>query len=577
MELSYDYKSEQSATKRAKTVFSLLASPNRIDILKILNSKGPLTYSELKSYAGFKSKKESGKFAYHLRKLLRQSFIALNRGEKKYTITNLGRVVLNLIKEIEERSIIESGKISIRMLDRLQEFNTHKITQLLIRDAGIPPDIAGKVVDELESKVFKLDISYLTYPIIIEMICNILLEYGYEEYRTRLGRIGISMFELAKLLEENNINTLVNDISSNILTEYMLFSYLPKDIVDEHIKGNIHIAHLNLRSIIPDTIFIDLNCIEKYRDPYSLIELVEGLTRSISKEIVLKNVRFDNLSIKEISKLFSLLSSKSKTLVSLRVDNRDVVEGYKDYLANGCKGRIGLITDYIDDTILEVVDNGGTIAISKDDRSILGIKCYNNPVDIIIHSISINLPRLAYESNKDETFFRAKLVTKIEPTIDALKLKAEISRRFINDNLISNIIERSNKFRFLINLIDPYTAITNILDHDEPFDLIYKTIDTVNNILEEKSDKIGLSILTDESIRRFLALDLESYGKINVKSYRDGIIIDRLGIVDKYNAIDKIIHGATVYLDTKALNEKIDNVYNKLQYFTLIDNYNLNL
>ena len=63
----------QSTSKRVRMIFSVMASPNRIDISRILNSKGPLTYSELKSLAGFKSKKESGKFAYHLRKLLRQS------------------------------------------------------------------------------------------------------------------------------------------------------------------------------------------------------------------------------------------------------------------------------------------------------------------------------------------------------------------------------------------------------------------------------------------------------------------------------------------------------------------------
>ena len=67
----------QSTSKRVRMIFSVMASPNRIDILRILNSKGPLTYSELKSLAGFKSKKESGKFAYHLRKLLRQSLVAL--------------------------------------------------------------------------------------------------------------------------------------------------------------------------------------------------------------------------------------------------------------------------------------------------------------------------------------------------------------------------------------------------------------------------------------------------------------------------------------------------------------------
>ena len=45
----------QSTSKRVRMIFSVMASPNRIDILRILNSKGPLTYSELKSLAGFKS------------------------------------------------------------------------------------------------------------------------------------------------------------------------------------------------------------------------------------------------------------------------------------------------------------------------------------------------------------------------------------------------------------------------------------------------------------------------------------------------------------------------------------------
>ena len=71
---SFDYQKDskkggllESASKRVRMIFSVMASPNRIDILRILNAKGPLTYSELKALAGFKSKKESGKFAYHLR------------------------------------------------------------------------------------------------------------------------------------------------------------------------------------------------------------------------------------------------------------------------------------------------------------------------------------------------------------------------------------------------------------------------------------------------------------------------------------------------------------------------------
>src|SRR3970282_2916963 len=100
-----------SSAKRVRNIYSFIASSNRLEVLRILNSKGPLSYSELKTLSGFKSKKESGKFAYHLRKLLRQSLVALNKSERRYTITNLGKLVLSLARQIEERSIIESGKM----------------------------------------------------------------------------------------------------------------------------------------------------------------------------------------------------------------------------------------------------------------------------------------------------------------------------------------------------------------------------------------------------------------------------------------------------------------------------------
>ena len=151
------------AAKRVRMIFSVMASPNRIDILRILNSKGPLTYSELKSLAGFKSKKESGKFAYHLRKLLRQSLVALNKAERRYTITNLGKLVLSLARQIEERSIIESGKMYVRTSRHsIEEFNSNRITQSLVREANMPLEQAHKITEEVENKVYKFQTVYLT-------------------------------------------------------------------------------------------------------------------------------------------------------------------------------------------------------------------------------------------------------------------------------------------------------------------------------------------------------------------------------------------------------------------------------
>ena len=191
----------QSTSKRVRMIFSVMASPNRIDILRILNSKGPLTYSELKSLAGFKSKKESGKFAYHLRKLLRQSLVALNKSERRYTITNLGKLVLSLARQIEERSIIESGKMYVRTSgESIEEFNSHKIIQSLVREGSLPLELAQKITEEVENRIYKYQTTYLTGAVIRDMVNSVLLEHGHEEYRNKLARLGMPVYDVQDMV-----------------------------------------------------------------------------------------------------------------------------------------------------------------------------------------------------------------------------------------------------------------------------------------------------------------------------------------------------------------------------------------
>ena len=156
-------------SKRVRTIYSVIASSNRLDILRILNAKGPLSYSELKTLAGFKSKKESGKFAYHLRKLVKQLLVTLNRSERRYTVTNLGRLILNLTRQIAEQSVIESGKIYVRTSkEMMEEFKPDKILQALVKEAGMPVDLAQKMTSEAEARLYKFQTSYLTAPLIRE-------------------------------------------------------------------------------------------------------------------------------------------------------------------------------------------------------------------------------------------------------------------------------------------------------------------------------------------------------------------------------------------------------------------------
>jgi len=83
-------------------VLSLASSQVRMDILRTLKSKGPLTYADLKSYSDVKKGKQSGIFAYHVRKLLRQSLVELDIPSKMYEITGHGIHIFNLAQKIRK-------------------------------------------------------------------------------------------------------------------------------------------------------------------------------------------------------------------------------------------------------------------------------------------------------------------------------------------------------------------------------------------------------------------------------------------------------------------------------------------
>ncbi|MGN6614115.1 MAG: ATP cone domain-containing protein, partial [Candidatus Nitrosocosmicus sp.] len=450
-----------------------MASPNRIDILRILNSKGLMTYSELKSLAGFRSKKESGKFAYHLRKLLKQSLVGLNKAERRYTITNLGKLVLNLARQIEEKSMIESGKMYVRTSNQtIEEFNPHKITQCLVREANMSLEQSTKVTEEVENKIYKSRASYLTSNFIRDCVNNVLIEHGLEEQMNKLIRLGIPIYDLNKKLNNNNgllnysINDVSIDIAKRIYSEYLKNNF-PKDILDMHFNGEIHLDDLGNWGICPDTVFIDIEHlmqkginldgklpylprVSKLDDVRVVLPLLISLFKlQVSKEIVIENIAnlFDNsLPSGNISSIFesALLYSSyyvhsfdfpSITIVFSQKNNENnddfllsALNGYLMYIQKVpiSKFRILILfSDFISSNVLNLISriirHGGNVSLSNSIRSSKGIHKINGnnafPV-ISLHSISLNLPNLAYQSNKDETYFRTKLALLLKPSLN---------------------------------------------------------------------------------------------------------------------------------------------------------------
>ncbi|MBI5377825.1 MAG: helix-turn-helix domain-containing protein, partial [Thaumarchaeota archaeon] len=409
MELSEDFEDQkrggilQSASKRVRMIFSVMASPNRIDILRILNSKGPLTYSELKSLAGFKSKKESGKFAYHLRKLLRQSLVALNKSERRYTITNLGKLVLSLARQIEERSIIESGKMYVRTShEAIEEFNSHKIIQSLVREGSLPLELAQKITEEVENRIYKFQTTYLTSALIREMVNAVLLEHGHEEYRHKLARFGLPAYDIHEMITNvdgihNGVEGLLFKTGQTVFGEHLILNTLPKDVADSHLSGDIHLTSTGIWSLLPDTIFVNIK--ELLEDGIDLrgkflgvtrmppIKTLDDLTTSLSlltsllikeasQEVIMDGLvtalqkYSKNLSEVEekIANAFATTSTapkynKNSTLASFRIPLGSdpkiigaILTGYKKYVKSTPLPHIGLIIDHEKGKVSEFSD-----------------------------------------------------------------------------------------------------------------------------------------------------------------------------------------------------------------------------
>jgi ribonucleoside-triphosphate reductase len=592
-------------------IFSVMASPNRIDILRILNTKGPLTYSELKALAGFKSKKESGKFAYHLRKLLRQLLVALNKAERRYTITNLGKLVLSLARQIEERSIIESGKMYVRTSRHtIEEFNSHKIIQSLVREANLPLEQAHKITEEVENKIYKFQTAYLTSSLIRETVNSVLIEHGHEEYRNKLARIGLPSTDIVEMLSGDGatVDGVMTRTAGSVFSEYLVFNTLPKDIADMHLAGEINISNAGVWGLLPDTVFLDLPELEDGLDLggrflsvaripaikssddalAALPVLVSLLSREASSEAVIEGIvpaLLKNMKDPEdIASRFaralvasSAAPSYSSTVATIAVpDSLDarqlnaLLDGYKKYVDATPAPRIGLsvagkIKDSLDH-VVAVVRSGGIVSICSGVRASNGLRKSGSKVAaaISLHSLSINLPRLAYESNKDETYFRAKLALMIKPSLAAMSMRKKTIVDYVKKGLIPSLAIATQSMRrgtstIVINLTGAREAVYNILGEPSG-EVLQKVLRTAVEVAATQGKQLGeegagIAMVSDDSGVRFAGLDSEKYGRVsllqsqNTTSYSQGMtlngreILSDRAAVQECAAIDKLLNG----------------------------------
>lgn len=235
-----------------------------MQILKLLSTKGGLPYTEIMFSLKLDPVRDAGKFVYHLRSLADAGLINLDKRAKKYEITDLGHMVVGFSRDLEEYVNVRRGKLYVRTSRlAIEEFHRSKIARSLTIEAGMPQELADEIAAEAEDRLMRLKTGYLTAPLIREFVNAILVEKKLEEYRHKLTRLGLPVFDVSQLLQISALKSLTaesvrSSAGASVLSEYVLLESLPHEIADAHLSGSIHIANLDSWVLKPNEFHHDL-------------------------------------------------------------------------------------------------------------------------------------------------------------------------------------------------------------------------------------------------------------------------------------------------------------------------------
>ncbi|UCB60346.1 MAG: hypothetical protein JSW72_09645 [Candidatus Bathyarchaeota archaeon] len=306
-------------------VLKAISAHIRVQILNLMVEHGPMSYTEIMNALKLDATRDAGRFAYHLKSLLRADLIEPDVETKKYHLTDLGRHIIEVVDEIEDRTyrrrkmVVRTSRLSI------EEFDRNKIAQSLITEADVPTDLAQKIAREAEKRLQQFKTKYLTAPLIREIVNAILLERHYEDYRHKLTRLGLPVHEVTRLIDSArpDVEAVRRAAGNSVVEEYTLLNILPRKISDAHLSGSIHLHNLNTWILKPKETTHDLQYFFHAFTPKTLdaaVNLITNVVRNTATEIAGQQ-NLDNFNIHLQPYAEGNPPEKIKELLTTFIDN----------------------------------------------------------------------------------------------------------------------------------------------------------------------------------------------------------------------------------------------------------------
>ncbi len=185
------------------------------------------------------------------------------------TTKEIKMLVFDSLKVIDEKlaeRYLAANTLRVRTSrDTIEGFDQTKIEKTLVVETGASEEVARKIATDVHKELKKLNLEYLTAPMIREIVNTKLVEYGLETLRRRYTRLGIPVYNITNLIQNgsrDNANMIHNPetvhkyVADEALKQYALLHILPTDLADAHMGGAIHIHDLEFFAGRP------LNCLQ---------------------------------------------------------------------------------------------------------------------------------------------------------------------------------------------------------------------------------------------------------------------------------------------------------------------------
>lgn len=159
---------------------------------------------------------------------------------------------MNKIQDKDSIALTETDLLVRQSDESVVRFDPQRITDALVRETGLAPELANQISQEVKEQVERSGIRALTAPLIRGLVDARLLEYGLiAEYRKH-SRLGVPLYDVDRMIQTGiNDTTRLHGpegtslaLAEAIKREYAILTVFSDAVANAHLSGDLYLENL---------------------------------------------------------------------------------------------------------------------------------------------------------------------------------------------------------------------------------------------------------------------------------------------------------------------------------------------